>query len=94
MAFTPIGHQLRLGHQAGAEGAALHPFAGAAAVQVDLVVAPARGQPRAVRQVGGLAAAQLQRDRVFAASKSRCRGTSPCSSAPVVTISVYSRCGA
>jgi len=60
-----VGHQLGLGHQAGAEGAALHPFAGAAAVQIDLVVAPLLRQPGAVRQVGRFAATQLQGHRVF-----------------------------
>src|SRR3546814_10212022 len=33
-----VGDQCRLGHQAGAEAAALHPVAGAAEVEVDLVV--------------------------------------------------------
>ena len=60
-----VGHQVRLGHQAGAEGAALHPLAGAAAVQVDLVVAPLLAQLRAMRQVVRLAAAQLQGNRML-----------------------------
>jgi hypothetical protein len=60
-----IGHQRRLGHQAGAECAALHTLAGAAAVQVDFVIAPALGQLRAGGQVGRLAATELQRDRVL-----------------------------
>ena len=60
-----VGDQLRLGHQAGAERAPLHALARAAAVQVDLVVAPLLAQLRAVRQVGRLAAAQLQRDRML-----------------------------
>ena len=60
-----VAHERGLGHQAGAEGAALHALARAAAVQVDLVVAPALAQARAVRQVAGLAAAELQRHRVL-----------------------------
>ena len=61
-----VGHQARLGHQAGPEGAALHALAGAAAVEVDLVVAPALADGGAARQIGRLAAAQLQRHRVLA----------------------------
>ena len=60
-----VGHQCRLGHQAGAERALLHPLARAAAVEVDLVVAPALRQLRAGGQIGRIAAAQLQRHRVF-----------------------------
>ena len=60
-----IGHQLRLAHQARTKGAALHPLAGAAAVQVDLVIAPLFTQARAVRQISRLTATQLQRHRVF-----------------------------
>ena len=60
-----LGHQGRFGHQAGAKGTALHTFAGAAAIQIDLVVAPLFGQFGAGRQVGGFAATQLQRHRVF-----------------------------
>ena len=50
-----VGDQRRLGHQAGAEAAGLHALGRAAAVEVDLVVAPALAQPRAVRE--------LRRDR-------------------------------
>jgi hypothetical protein len=60
-----VGHQRRLGHQAGAEGAALHPLAGAAAVQVDLVIAPFLPELGANGQIFRLAAAQLQRHRVL-----------------------------
>ena len=86
-----VGDERRLGHQAGAERAALDALARAAAVEVDLGVAPALAEPRARREVGRLAAAELQRDRLLDGSKSRWRATSPCSSAPVVTISVYRR---
>ena len=44
---------------------ALHTLARAAAVEVDLVVAPASGQTRAVREVVRFTAAQLQRDRML-----------------------------
>ena len=55
-----IGHQLGFGHQAGTECAALHALTRATAVQVDFVVAPLFTQPGAMRQVGWLAAAELQ----------------------------------
>jgi hypothetical protein len=54
-----VGHQARLVHQAGAESAALHALARAAAVQIDLVVAPLRTQARGMGQVRRLAAAEL-----------------------------------
>src|SRR5262249_14599272 len=60
-----IGYQLRLSHEAGAEGAALHAFAGAAAIEIDLVVAPALAQAGAVRKLDRIAAAQLKRDRML-----------------------------
>ena len=60
-----IAHQRGLGHQAGAEGAALHPLARAAAVQVDLVIAPLLAQTRAAGQIGRFAATQLQRHRML-----------------------------
>ena len=63
--FHTIGHQLRLGHQAGTKSAALHALAGAAAVQVDFVVAPLLAQPGGLGQISWLTAAQLQRQRVF-----------------------------
>jgi hypothetical protein len=45
-----------------------------------------------MRQIGRLAAAELQGHRMFLGIEtSRWRGTSPWISAPVVTISVYSR---
>jgi hypothetical protein len=66
-----VGHQRRLGHQAGAKRAALHPLAGAAAVQVDLVIAPLLAQPGGKGQFLGLAAAELQRHRVFLVVKAQ-----------------------
>ena len=54
-----VGHQRRLGHQAGAERAALHPLARAAAVQIDLVIAPVLAQLRGIGQLQRLAAAEL-----------------------------------
>ena len=57
-----VRHQRRLGHQAGAERAALHPLAGAAAVEVDLVIAPLLAQLRGkgqVRAAGKIVRAQL-----------------------------------
>ena len=55
-----IGHQLWLGHQAGAKRSTLDPFAGAAAVEVDLVIAPLLAQLGTVRQIRRVAATQLQ----------------------------------
>ena len=60
-----ISHQLRLGHQARAKRAALHPLARATAVQVDLAIAPLLAQLGALGQVGRLAAAQLQCQRML-----------------------------
>ena len=61
IAAHAVGDQRGLGHQAGAEAARLHALGRAAAVEIDLVVAPALAQPRAVRQRLRIAAAQLQR---------------------------------
>ena len=63
--FHAVGHQLRLGHQAGAKRAFLHALGRAAAVQVDFVIAPLLAQPGAGGQVCRVAAAQLQRHRVL-----------------------------
>src|SRR5439155_6756539 len=64
-----VGHtrrdQLRLRHQAGAKGAALHALARAADVEVDLVVAVALAELGAAGELIGLAAAELQRDRML-----------------------------
>jgi hypothetical protein len=60
-----LGDQFRLGHQAGAERAALHALARAAAIEVDFVVAVLLDQLRAVREVFGLTPAQLHADRML-----------------------------
>ena len=60
-----VRHQLRLGHQASAKSTTLHPLTGAAAVQVDLVIAPLLAQSGAMRQISRLATAQLQGERVL-----------------------------
>jgi len=67
IAYRPhaVGDQHRLGHQACAEGAALHALARAAAVQVDLRIAPRLADARSPRQRVGLAAAELQRHRLL-----------------------------
>jgi hypothetical protein len=57
-----VGHQLRLVHQAGAKRTLLHALGGAAAVQVDLVVAPLLAELGALGQITRVAAAQLQGD--------------------------------
>src|SRR5664280_1415029 len=58
-----IGDQLGLGHETGAERAALDPLARAAAVEVDLVVAPTLTEPRTRGESRRVAAAELQRKR-------------------------------
>ncbi len=60
-----IADQRRLGHQAGAEAALLHPVGGAADVEVDLVVAEIGGDARAGRELLRLAAAELERHRML-----------------------------
>ena len=61
-----VGHQRRVQHQACAECAFLHAGAGAAAVQVDFVIAVFGGFAGSLRQEVRFAAAQLQGDGVFA----------------------------
>ena len=55
-----VGHTLRLGHQAGPEGPLPHPVAGAAAVQVDLIVPVGHAFPGRMRQQLRVIAPQLQ----------------------------------
>src|SRR5215213_802430 len=55
-------NQLGFAHQARAEGAALHALARTAYVQIYFVVAVPLAELRAMRQLVGLAAAELQRD--------------------------------
>lgn len=55
-----VGHPLGIGHQAGADHVVLHPVAGAADVQVDLVIPRLLTQPRGGGKFGRHAAAQLQ----------------------------------
>ena len=69
--FDTVGHQHGLVHQAGAKGPALYAFAGAAAVQINLVVAPLRAQTGGHRQVGRLAATQLQGQRMLLGVKAQ-----------------------
>src|SRR5450830_317051 len=63
--FDAVGHQHRLGHQAGAKGAFLHPLRGTAAVQIDLIVTPLLTQLGAFGKICGFAAAELQGERMF-----------------------------
>ncbi len=62
---------LRLGHQAGAEAAFLHPVRGTAAVEIDLVVTVFHGDGGGLRQRLGLAAAELQGQRMLARIKAQ-----------------------
>ena len=61
-----LAHQFRLAHQAGAEAPGLHPVGRAAAIEVDLVVTPVRGDVRGLRQQRRVTAAQLQCQRMLA----------------------------
>ncbi|MND66441.1 hypothetical protein D3C80_578340 [compost metagenome] len=60
-----VGNQRCLPHQAGTEHAVLYPIRRATDVEVDLVVAALLSQFGAVRQRSRIAAAQLQRHRMF-----------------------------
>ncbi len=61
-----VSHQVRLCHQAGAEAAALHPVAGAAEVQVDLIVAEVGAGARRHGEIRRLRTPELQRHRMLA----------------------------
>ena len=60
-----IGDDRRLRHQARAEAARLHALGRAAAIEIDLVVAPALAESRAGGELAGIAAAELQRERML-----------------------------
>src|SRR5215212_4888725 len=63
-------NQLGFPHQARAEGAALHALARAAYVQIYFVVAVLLAELRAMRELVGLAAAELQRDGMLLRAES------------------------
>ena len=54
-----------MAHQAGADHVVLHPIAGAADVEIHLVVTRGLGELRARRQIARHTATQLQRQRMF-----------------------------
>src|SRR5581483_10245880 len=58
-------HKRGLGHEASAEAARLHPVRRAAHVEVDLVVTEIRADPRGLRELVRIAAAELQRERML-----------------------------
>ncbi|MNN33453.1 hypothetical protein D3C81_1472140 [compost metagenome] len=60
-----VSHQRRMPHQAGADHVVLHPVAGAADVEVHLVVTGFLGHPRTGRQLRRHAAAELQGQRML-----------------------------
>ena len=60
-----LGHQRRLAHQAGTKTPGLHAVGRAAAVEVDLVIAPVGGDARGLGQQCRITAAQLQRQRLL-----------------------------
>src|SRR5216683_1341497 len=57
--------QRRFRHQAGTEGAFLHPLARAADVEVDFIVAVVRAELRAAGEILRVAAAELQAERML-----------------------------
>ena len=63
--MNALGDQIRLGHQASAEAAILHPIRWAADVEVDLVVAKIFADPRRHREVCGIRSAKLECDGMF-----------------------------
>ena len=63
--FHKSGHMVRPGHQTGSEIVFLNLVAGASAVQINLVVPVAFGNPAGLRQVFRLIPAQLQYHRFF-----------------------------
>ena len=60
-----VAHQRGLAHQAGAEAARLHAIRRAADVEVDLVVAEIRADPRRLRELARFRSAELQRHRML-----------------------------
>ena len=60
-----LGHQPRMGHQAGTNHVVLYPIAGATDIQIDLGKACLLGQCRAGCQFCRIAAAQLQGQRLL-----------------------------
>lgn len=86
-----VGHQRRLAHQAGTEAPGLHAIGRAAAIEVDLVVAPLLRDRRRLRKQCRLATAQLQRQRCSTGSNPISRVRSPWITALACTISVYRR---
>ena len=77
-----VGHQLRLGHQAGAEAALLHAVRRAADIEVDLVVAEPLADRRRLRELRRIAAAQLQRHRMLLGLNASSRSRSPVQDRP------------
>ena len=65
IARTQCRDQRGLGHQARAEASRLHALRRTAAIEVDLVVAPALAEPSRMGELRGVAAAELQRDRML-----------------------------
>ncbi len=60
-----VGDQIGLRHQAGAEAPGLHPIGRAADIEVDLVIAEGRRDPRGFRQFRRIGSAELHGQRVL-----------------------------
>ena len=66
-----FGDQRRLAHQAGAETAVLHAVGGAAAIEVDLVIAEIGADARGLGEPRRIGAAELQGDRRLASVEAK-----------------------
>ncbi len=60
-----VADQLRLGHEAGAEPPRLHAVGRTADIEVDLVIAVVRADPRRGGKLLSIAAAELKRERML-----------------------------
>ena len=83
-----VGDQRGLAHQAGAEPAALHPVRRAAAIEVDLVIAEIRADPRRLGSRAGSAPPSCNASGCSKGSKPSSRSRGPNTTASAVTISV------
>src|SRR5215469_14204681 len=60
-----LGCKLRLRHEAGAEAARLHTVRRATDIEIDLVITKVGADPRSLGKLIGIAAAELEPDRVL-----------------------------
>ena len=77
IALHAFRDQRGLAHETGAEAPALHAIARTTAVEVDLVVAELLADARRLRELARIAAAELQRHGMLAASNASSRVALP-----------------